>query len=202
MLRLIFVLCFLLFLSLPFRVFAQVEPYIQIVPNSPVANGQQVTLYGSGFCADSNCSSVKVENGNLLIDSGVKVNSDGKLQLTFKANGVLGSNTITATQTAADGSTVKASTGIVFAATDYLPSSTPSPWIGNSSSPLPSPLTTISPLSKPSPHPTSEAQASTEKDGVQIPGDLFFENKIAAILIILTALATAFYFAKKRPFRK
>lgn len=136
--KLIFTASFLLIFFPQTLVSAQNEPFVQVVP-STVVRGQETVIYGRGFCGLESCSQVTIKQENFILASNVKVDTEGKFQFSFTVNGALDSNTITATQTAADGTLIQAKTGINIAAGDYPPGydryKTPEPSI------TPNPLT-------------------------------------------------------------
>ncbi len=110
------------------------QPYIQLVPPL-AAPGQQVTVYGTGFCGPPACSRVIVTVGDQVVVPGVQVGDEGKFQASFTVDGPLGLYTVTAFQTMANGSVVSDFTRLIVPAMDF-PTPTPGP------SPAPTPPAT------------------------------------------------------------
>jgi hypothetical protein len=105
-------------------------PYLQLVGSIAIAGqptafiGDTVTAYGSGFCAG--CSPVTLTIGGRIAAQGIAVGPDGKFTATFTIDEIPSRYTVTASQTAADGSTITDSASLVVALGDAIPT-TPTP---------------------------------------------------------------------------
>jgi hypothetical protein len=85
----------------PHRAVATI-PYLLLAPTT-VPTGEEVTVYGRDFCGNDQCSPITVKIGERVTNSNVRTNPDGTFQFSFTVTEAVGRYTITATQTAADG---------------------------------------------------------------------------------------------------
>jgi hypothetical protein len=106
-------------------------PHLQLVGTVAIAghaaavNGDTVTAYGTGFCDDPGCSSITLRVGNRVAVQGVKVSRarrapGGTFRTTFTVRERPGRYTVTASQTAADGSTLTDSAPLIVPVVDVF----------------------------------------------------------------------------------
>jgi hypothetical protein len=99
-------------------------PYLQLTGTIPiagqatVASGDTATAYGSGFCGAAGCSTVTLRVGDRVAARGVDVGGNGSFRTTFTVVEDPGRYTVTASQRAADGSTLEDSATLVVAVAD------------------------------------------------------------------------------------
>jgi hypothetical protein len=102
-------------------------PYLQLVGTIAITGqttaftGDTVTVHGSGFCGSPSCSPVTLTIGGRVAAKDVQVSADGKFTASFTIDEIPSRYTVTATQTAADGSTLKDSATLVVAIGDKIP---------------------------------------------------------------------------------
>jgi len=112
-------------------------PYVQLVGTIAITGqtaaftGDMVTVYGSNFCGTPGCSPVtvtvvdRVVRAERVAASGVQVTGDGRFQTTFTVTEDPGQYTVTASQTAADGSTLTDLAPLTVALGDLIPEQPP-----------------------------------------------------------------------------
>lgn len=99
-------------------------PYLQLVGTIPVSgqatvkSGDHATAYGSGFCGAPACSPVTLAIGERVATKSVDVTANGTFQVSFTVVEDPGRYTVTASQRAADGSTLEDSATLVVAVSD------------------------------------------------------------------------------------
>jgi hypothetical protein len=104
-------------------------PYLQLTGTVAISGqataftGDTVTAYGSAFCGTTTCSTVTLSIGDHIVAKGVQVGADGKFTATFTVDEIPSRYTVTASQTAADGSVLTDSAPLVVAIADTAPPS-------------------------------------------------------------------------------
>ena len=99
-------------------------PYLQLVGTIPiagqatVARGDTAKAYGSGFCGAAACSTVVIRIEAQVVARGIEVGENGTFRASFTVAEEPGRYTVTATQRAADGSTLEDSAMLVVAVAD------------------------------------------------------------------------------------
>jgi hypothetical protein len=99
-------------------------PYLQLVGTIPVSgqatvkSSDKATAYGSGFCASPACSPVTLTIGERVAARSVDISANGTFQVSFTVLEDPGRYTVTASQRAADGSTLEDSATLVVAVGD------------------------------------------------------------------------------------
>jgi hypothetical protein len=87
-------------------------PYLQLVGTIPVAgqatvrSGDTATAYGSGFCGSPTCSPVTIMVATRIAAKDIQVSANGTFRATFAVSEDPGQYTVSASQKAADGSTL------------------------------------------------------------------------------------------------
>jgi hypothetical protein len=101
-------------------------PYLQLVGTIAITGqttaftGDTVTAFGSGFCS-TGCSPVTLMIGGRVAAQGVPVGADGKFTVMFAIDDIPSRYIVTASQSAADGSTLTDSAPLVVALGDEIP---------------------------------------------------------------------------------
>jgi hypothetical protein len=99
-------------------------PYLQLVGTIPVAGqatvatGDTAKAYGSSFCGAPGCSPVTLTIGARVAARGVEVSENGTFRAAFEVSEDPGRYTVTASQRAADGSTLEDSATLIVAVGD------------------------------------------------------------------------------------
>jgi hypothetical protein len=99
-------------------------PYLQLVGTIPiagqatVARGDTAKAFGSGFCGAAACSTVVLKIEAQVVARGIEVGENGTFRASFTVAEEPGRYTVTATQRAADGSTLEDSAMLVVAIGD------------------------------------------------------------------------------------
>jgi hypothetical protein len=104
--------------------YLQLVGTIAITGQTTAFTGDTVTAFGSGFCS-TGCSPVTLMIGRRVAAQGVPVGADGKFTVTFTVDDIPSRYIVTASQTAADGSTLTDSAPLVVALGDEIPATTP-----------------------------------------------------------------------------
>jgi hypothetical protein len=185
---------------------AQASPSIQVSP-TPIGRGQVTTVYGRDFCADPACSAVFIlVDDSPLTNDGVQVNSDGTFSFPFVATQIPNQYRVTARQTAADGSLLEATYGLIVMGSDLPSGETPAPVQTLPPTPSASPEATTAPSSSASASETAATQVpspsiaatgtppalSNGASGDDGDGSTVALLAVAAVLAAL-ALALAFF---------
>jgi photosystem II stability/assembly factor-like uncharacterized protein len=91
----------------------QSQPYLRLVGTIPITGqtdahpGDKVVVYGSGFCASTVCSPVRLTVGERVAVKEIKVNPDGGFETTFTVTEAPGHYPVTASQQSAKGETLR-----------------------------------------------------------------------------------------------
>jgi hypothetical protein len=176
------------------------DPKILVLP-SQVAQGQTANVYGTGYGSSSGgCSTVSVAVEGQQVASGVPVGTDGKFHATFTVTQFPGSYHVTASQKAANGSTIESPpTGMTVQLNDSRNSPPPTVVNPPTTQPETSPPTGAAPGASPSnsPLPVASGVVGSPSPGVTSKSSQGALNPLLAvgIAVVLLLLVAGVVFA-------